>query len=346
MNSKMLKRILCLTMVIALIFSFAACGGGNEGNASTENTSETQKVKPIVIKFNYVNAPDDTFEWYKDLFAQIEEEAEGTVKFECYSSEALGKSIDMVAAAAAGEPVIQQVDYTYFTDYCPEIGIFNSAYLVRSGEDYFKLVETDIYKELHKKLEDAGLKVILQSYIGPRNLIINREVHSRQDIVDAKVKIRCAGTPLWQDIVRILGGQPTTVALSETYQALSQGVADGAENAMTYLNSYKFYEPCPYLIQTEHIIALGTCVMSTEVYNSLPDVAQTAIDNALQTYLAFTIDKYKTYQAELKGQLEQNGVTFIEVDKTPFIEAATETPKLFPEWGDGYERAVAELYGN
>jgi TRAP-type C4-dicarboxylate transport system substrate-binding protein len=345
MRSRKVKEILCLLLVIALTFALVGCGTGSDVESEEGAAAPAEDaVEPVVIKFNYSKpATDAEYTWLAEMFAQIEEESGGTVKFEMYPSEGLGKAVDMIAAAASGESIIQDCDVSYLTDYLPEIGVFMAPYLVREPEDFITLVESDIYKEMMQGLEEQGLKIGFFSYLGPRNLIIDRPVSSREDLNG--VKIRCASTPLWNEIVRVLGGQATAVALSETYQALSQGVASGAENALSVLHSYKFYEVCKYLIRTEHLQGHTAYVMSAEVFNSLPQQAQDAWNKAAAEYLPYTIEKYTAYQAELQALMEAEGVTFMDIDKTAFIEAAAETPALFPEWGEGTYEAVLEALG-
>ena len=42
---------------------------------------------------------------------------------------------------------------------------------------------------------------------------------------------------MWNAVVDVLNGNPTNIPMSETYQALSQGVADGCEGVYSVFHS-------------------------------------------------------------------------------------------------------------
>jgi TRAP-type C4-dicarboxylate transport system substrate-binding protein len=97
---------------------------------------------------------------------------------------------------------------------------------------------------------------------------------------------------------------------------------------------------------TEHIVSSTIYIMSSAVYDRLPQEAKDALDAAHMESLNRTIELYNTLWDDLRGRMEAAGTEFIEVDKSTFIEAAKETPALFPEWDGGYEMFYEFFYGN
>lgn len=94
---------------------------------------------------------------------------------------------------------------------------------------------------------------------------------------------------------------------------------------------------------TEHCIASTVPVMSNDVFNSLPQEAQDAINTVMHDYCDRAIENVKAATAEVRTQMESEGVTFIDVDKSEFIAAAQETPQHF-NWSKGlYEEVQAAL---
>ena len=162
----------------------------------------------------------------------------------------------------------------------------------------------------------------------------------------SSLKIRCAATPMWNEVVRVLGGNATNTAWSETYQALTQGVADAAESPYGLLYSAKLYEPCKYIINTEHLVAATTVIMSQASYEKLSDESKAALDKVATEFAESQIGRVEKVTEEYRQKLEDEGVTFVDIDKAEFIEAAQDTPEYFPEWSEGlYERvqeAIAE----
>ena len=108
---------------------------------------------------------------------------------------------------------------------------------------------------------------------------------------------------------------------------------------MGLLYSARLYEPCKYLIKTEHVVASTAIVMSEEVYQSLSDTAKKALDECGDQFAQDVVAKVTANEQEAQQKLEDEGVQVIEIDKAPFIEAAQETQEHFPDWPEGiYER--------
>ncbi|MBP3218341.1 MAG: TRAP transporter substrate-binding protein DctP [Lachnospiraceae bacterium] len=311
--------------------------------AATEEidyASIPQSVKGdvVTLKFNFVKTSSDPeYGWYAKYFNDIYEATNHEVGYELYPSEALGGSADVLEMAANGEDVVQDCDFSYLATYVPDIAVAMSPYLIQEPEQIVKLWKSEVGQEWEKSLEEKGLHFLDIHYFGTRNLICNKEVHNRADM--ASLKIRCAATPMWNEVVRVLGGNATNTAWSETYQALSQGVADGAESPYGLLYSSKLYEPCKYIINTNHLVAATTVVMSQATFEKLSPEAQKALDEVATDFAVTQIDRVNKVTEEYKTKLEAEGVTFIDIDKAEFIEAAQDTPNYFPEWSEGlYER--------
>jgi len=352
------KRTLSLLLALMLLFSLVACskttGGtqtgqngttgqnGSESNG-TGSTGDTQPASVTNLKFNFVKSSSDPeYEWYDKYFNDIAEASGGTITYDLYPSEGLGPSADMLEAASQGEAVVVDCDTSYLANYVPDWGATMAPYLIQTPEQIEKLWKSDVGQELCAALEAKGLHLIDLHYFGTRNLICNTRVTSRDEI--GKVKIRCAPTAGWNEVVRVLGGNAVNTAWSETYQALSSGVADGAESPYALLYSAKLYEPCKFIIKTEHLVAATAIVMSQTVYENLPEQARKAIDEVGGAYPEKAIALAKGVEQEYIDKLTAEGVEIVEIDKTDFIAAAQDTPKYFPEWTEGmYERIQAAL---
>ncbi|MBR0391870.1 MAG: TRAP transporter substrate-binding protein DctP, partial [Oscillospiraceae bacterium] len=190
---------------------------------------QSVKGDVVTLKFNFVKTSSDPeYGWYAKYFNDIYEATNHEVGYELYPSEALGGSADVLEMAANGEDVVQDCDFSYVATYVPDIAVGMAPYLIQEPEQIVKLWKSEVGQEWEKALEEKGLHFLDIHYFGTRNLICNKEVHNRADM--ASLKIRCAATPMWNEVVRVLGGNATNTAWSETYQALSQGVADGAES--------------------------------------------------------------------------------------------------------------------
>lgn len=344
---RMKKKLLALILACLMVMSMVACGGTkSDADTSTDNSTQTSDTAAepecTVIKFNFSKSTTDaTYPWWSDVLDRIYEESGHTVKFEIYPSEALGSIPDTIESASKGEPVMADGDLAYLETYVPDLSVGMAPYLMQKPEDIQKFWESDIGDKLFGELEAKGLKCISMSYYGTRNTMTNAPVHSRADF--GKLKIRCASAAMWNEVVRVLGGNATNTAWSEVYQAISQGVADGCESPLSAMYSSKVQEVCKYCILTEHCIASTVLVMSNDVFNSLPQQAQDAINKVMHDYCDEAIQNVTAANEEYKQKMIDEGVEFIEIDKSEFIAAAQDTPNHF-NWTPGlYEEVKAAL---
>ena len=343
-----LRKVIALgmAMVLASSFSVFAEEAATEGAAEEIDYSvykDAQTGSVVTLKFNFVKSSSDPeYGWYAKYFNDIYEATNGEVGYQLYPSEALGGSADVLEMAANGEDVVQDCDFSYLANYVPDISVGMAPYLIQEPEQLVKLWKSEIGQEWETALEEKGLHILDIHYFGTRNLIANKEVHNREEM--GSLKIRCAATPMWNEVVRVLGGNATNTAWSETYQALTQGVADAAESPYGLLYSAKLYEPCKYIINTEHLVAATTVIMSQASYDKLSDESKAALDTVATEFAETQIARVQGVTDEYRQKLEDEGVTFIDIDKAEFIEAAQSTPENFPEWSEGlYEKVQAAI---
>ncbi|HHX37686.1 MAG TPA: TRAP transporter substrate-binding protein DctP, partial [Clostridiaceae bacterium] len=253
MKLRRIKRILSGLLATSLIFVAASCGGSDNDtsdDSATDAAVETSAADAdaekdssgdqpqVVLKLNSVKSSSDKMYGKWEAFCdRITEASEGTVKVEIYPSETLGKTTDMIEAISKGAAVLQDCDTTHLADYVPDYSVFMHPYLIQEPSQIETLWKSDLGQDLEEQLEAQGLHVVTIVYFGTRNLISNAPVESREDTVN--MKIRCASTKMWNEVAKVLGGNPTNTPWSETYNALSQGVADAAESPYSLLYSAK-----------------------------------------------------------------------------------------------------------
>lgn len=298
---------------------------------------------PTLLRLNMVVASQDpSYPMWEDFGKRIEEASDGTLRVQVFPTETLGKTVDMIEAVSRGAPILQDCDPSHFYNYVPDYAVFMAPYLFKRPEDIGTAWNSDIGAQLDAKLNQRGLRVLTMTYYGTRHLLSARQVKQRSDT--AGLKIRNAPTKMWNEVGRVLGGVITNTAWSETYTALSQGVAQGAESPLSVLYSSKLYETQPNISLTGHLVATTSIVMSQRVYENLPEPARKALDVVGRGYTTVRQPMIEALEFEFRGKLEDAGRVFNDVDTSSFVEAAAETPKHFPEWTSGiYEDVLKTI---
>jgi tripartite ATP-independent transporter DctP family solute receptor len=294
---------------------------------------------PTLLRMNMVVSNQDAhFPLWQEFAKELETTSKGTLKVEVYPTETLGKTVDMIQAISKGAPILQDSDPSHLSNYVPDYAVFMNPYLFKKPEDISKAWNSDLGRKMEGELNQKGLRIVTAVYFGSRHLISDREVKTRADTKG--MKIRNAPTKMWNEVSKTLGGNPTNTAWSEVYNALSQGVADGAEAPLSLLYSAKLYEAKKNVSLTGHLVATTTIVMSQKVYEGLPQDAKNALDTVGRAYPAKRAPQILEIEKEFRGKLEAAGVKFNDVDKKDFIEAAKDVSKAFPEWSPGLYDAM------
>lgn len=276
------------------------------------------------------------------VFDDLEAASNGEIVGEIYTTESLGPTADVIEQAALGERVVADCDLAWLANYVPDMAAIMSPYLIQKPEEIMAIWNSEVFQDMCTELEAQGLHLIALNYEGTRNLLTKKDITSRADVNG--LKIRCASTTMWNAVAEMLGGNPTNIAMSETYQALSQGVADAAEGVYSVMYSNKWNEVLSHVIETEHLVGYTAIVMSSEVYSTLSDAAKAAMDETAQKYMQEFLELSGGVQDEYKQKLIDAGVQVSSIDKTEFIEAAKSIPDKFPDWTPGvYDELTAVL---
>lgn len=303
--------------------------------------------KPTLIRFNFVKSSSDpTYKSWRGFCDAVEKKSNGTLKIQIFPSESLGRTTDVIESILKGAPMWADCDPSHLSDLVADWAVWMHPYIMNKPADIDFLWKSDLGQEMCGKLEEKGMKLVVIQYFGTRNLITSKPVKSRDDTKN--LKLRCAPTKMWNEVVNVLGGHITNTAWSEVYMALSQGVADGAESPFSLLYSAKLYEPCKYIALTEHLIAPTAVVMSKQFFDSLPEDARNAIEEVAATYpTEVMLQEFYDIEKDYMKRLEDEGVTITKVDKAPFEAAARDVSKQFPEWTPGlYDRVKTILEKN
>ena len=346
----MKKRLLAALLASAMALSLAACGntdtGADNGGDAAANGGSSNE--PVVLKMNSIKTTSDPmYEAWSNFCDCINEAANGTLDVQIYPSESLGATTDVIESISKGAAAIQDCDFSHLADYVPDYSAFMMPYLLQKPEDVGNLWLSDLGQELEAQLHEKGMRIITAVYFGERNWLTKSPMPDRA--AASTMKLRCAPTKMWTETVNVMGGNATTCTWSETYQAISQGVADGAESPIHILYSAKLHEVAKYLNYTRHLYAPTIMVMSEEVYQSLPEEGKKAIDEVGQAYPAQAIEEVESVVGPMLEDMINEGVQEV----YPTDEAIQEwrdysfehVPEAFPEWSDNLVERIQEAIG-
>jgi TRAP-type C4-dicarboxylate transport system substrate-binding protein len=171
----------------------------------------------------------------------------------------------------------------------------------------------------------------------PRNLTSNMPVKTPADIKN--VKMRLSQTPLQVAMWSAAGASTTSIALSETFTALGQGVVNMQENPFDLIYANSFYEVQKYANETEHIFSSILYVVGEKQFNALPEDLQKVVLDASKEIQQYANDLYFETKDTYKNLCVENGMQInSDVDKEAFKEVMVPAVKSF------FKEDIWELY--
>lgn len=309
------------TLFLAATFVISALVTGCGGTKTDKAASNAGSDKKIVLKLSHVFSPDEQLYKSMELVAQrIKEKTNGEVEIQCYGQGQLATYKDGLEQVAHGANFISVEDPSYLADYVPDFKALVGPSLYQTYDEYGQIIETDLVKNMIKKADDKGIKVLALDYVfGFRNLMTNKVINQPEDLKG--VKLRTPGSQLFIDTINAMGATATSLPFSETLSGVSQGVVDGLEGSEFTNIGTKCYEHVKNVATTKHF--LGTCgvYISKDVWNKIPEknrkiIAEEFANGGKEMTKISTDDYAKVYK-----ELEAKGVKFNDVDHVAFANA-------------------------
>ena len=155
----------------------------------------------------------------------------------------------------------------------------DAPFLFRDLAHWNRVLDADILKPVADEIaQKADVMLIGYAGGGVRNIFSNKPAKNLAELKGLKVRVQ--GAPIWSRTFQAIGMAPTVIAYNEIYNAIQNGVINAGENEAAGVESMKFFEVGPNLLQTEHAITIRPLCISGKTFKRLPPDLQQAIVRA------------------------------------------------------------------
>lgn len=324
---KKIALLLAAVLLASLVFSAAALA---------------EKKPEFTLKLGHLANTEHT--WHKGSvkFAElVEQKTGGRVVVQVFPSEQLGKEMEVIGNIQSGI-VDMLITGESMMNWAPLCGLIAVPYMIRDSAHMEKIVEGEIGQAIEKEvIEKVRLRPVAWFERGARNLTSNREIKKPEDLNG--LKLRVPNVPLFVATWEALGAKPTPMAFSEVFTSLQQGIIDGQENPYDLIKSASFFEVQKFVNKTEHVRGWIYLVIGEDRFQSMPEDIRKAVLEAGKEAQAYERELFRAEQNQLIKDLQDKGMTFVEVDKAAFMKAAEPAVLGFlsPELQEMYKKIIA-----
>ena len=241
-------------------------------------------------------------------FAQkVAELTDGKVTVKIFPGGTLGNPKTMVDSINNGITDIGFVIPAYVRGRFPRSSVFDLPFLFTDA-----VHQTKVMYELFEKdfAEDYKQFKVLWFTAAPMSQVftVDKPIASAADFKGMKIR---TGNAVETEGVKMLGGNPVGKTVDELNIMLQKGVVDGAFTAYSALNRYKLVGVVKHMTELNYSGALMVVLMNKKKWDSLPDEARKAIDQASPP--SFGIDAARAFDYEDLENFKMaitNGITF------------------------------------
>lgn len=246
-------------------------------------------------------------EWCKE----VEKRTNGRVKVSYFPGNTLTPPPQAYDAVVKGIADMAQNLLAYSPGRLPLSEVLQQPLGYSSGYQGTKLANAYYQKFKPKEFDDV--KVMYLHGIAPGTIHTKKEIKSFFDVKGLRIKANAENA----DIVKALGGAPVTMPITETYDALQKGLAEGILLPNEALKGWKFAEVVKASIDSNAVSYLTSMyvVMNKDKWNQISKEDQAAIEKINEEWIEKQGKLWNQLDKEGKEYAIQKGVKFVKVSK-------------------------------
>lgn len=281
------------------------------------------------------------FQRFADL---VDEYSGGEMKILMYPNEQLGKTNAVMEQLKLGTVHLYAEGSTYMKKWAEDITWMSAAFLFDDRDHWVRFMNTDMVKGwFADAAKESGViqlgdpTAILR---GPyRVMVANRDVRSFDDIKGLKLRMHPNQTAIetWTTI----GADVKTLAWTDVYQSIDKDIVGAVNSPIALVEDMRFYEVAPHVIRHDEYYQSIGFMVNQAAYDKLSDDLKDALSRAYNAAGEYSHELMGASADESIERMKAKGVTFVDVDRAPFIdvmsdyykqkEAAGELPEGFLE---------------
>ncbi|MGF9713498.1 TRAP transporter substrate-binding protein [Paenibacillus naphthalenovorans] len=332
-------RRLLGTMLVILIGLVAAVAIGfypTLSSAPAADDDEQQGFdREIVIKFSHVvaeNTPKGLAA--QDFARRVYQKTDQRVKVEVFPNAVLYNDTDEVDALMNGNIQMITPAFSKISQYVPAWQAFDLPYAFLTDQAVQEAFDGEIGEILFKKLKSKNMIGLSYWSNGFKQMTSARGplIHP----ADFKgQQFRIMPSDVLKAQFRLFGAKAVAIPFDEVYRGLESGFVDGGENAISNIDSKKFYQVQKYMTISNHGYLGYAVLMNKDYWDKLPDDLKGLISEALK----------ETTEWANQNAVVMNARQLQEIYDRSMMQIHIQTPEERREWMRVWEPIYEEFEG-
>ncbi|MEO1079877.1 MAG: TRAP transporter substrate-binding protein [Pseudomonadota bacterium] len=253
----------------------------------------------------------------------LSERTNGEMRVRVYPGGQLGAEKDTLEIAVFGGLDLTRVNLGPLTSIIPLTSVLALPFLFKSIAHARATFDGAVGRRILDAMLPQGLRGMCFYDSGARSFYNTvRAIHAPEDM--AGMKIRVTNSDVYVAMVKALGANPTPIPFGEVYQALIQGVVDGAENNYPSYEGTRHYEAATHYSLTRHVMAPEVLVASHKSWVKLTAEEQGYLQAAASDSVPIMRALWDARVEESRRRVLDHGVAVVDkVDQDAFASRMT-----------------------
>ncbi|OIQ60800.1 TRAP transporter substrate-binding protein [Neomoorella thermoacetica] len=339
MFNKQWKKCFIISIIVILILGLTACGQQSGSNQST-GSNDANKGQKLTLRLAD-NQPEDypTVVGDKEFARLVKERTNGRINIEVYPNAALGDEKTAAEQVQLGAIDFLRGNTGTFANFAKEIDVFNLPFLFSSKEQMWKVLNGPVGEKLLEALKPAKMVGLTYYDSGARGFYNSKHPVTKPSDL-AGMKIRVQPSPMFMELVQVLGASPTPMSMAELYSALQTGVVDGAENNYPTYYTQNHYKVAKYYTEDNHTRNPEMLVASLATWNKLSPDDQKIILQAAKDSQIVERKAWDELEAKAKKAAIDNGCIISQIDISEWQKAVQ---PIYDKYGQQFKDLIDQI---
>lgn len=277
---------------------------------------------------------------------EVEEKSQGKIDVKIFPNAQLGSEEQMINGVRNG--TIEVILFgSLMQNLDPRLGFTETPFLIRDYDHARKVLDSNVGMEIADVFSDYGVKHLAYSASGFRVISSNKKIEKPEDYKGVRMRIPNVST--FVEMSKLLGVNAQTMAFTEVFTALEQGVVDAQENPMSLIKAQGFYEVQKYIIESNHMFTALNLGMNKNFFDNLNEEQKEIVLEAAAHYSQESWDLVVQDNEKTKQYFIDNGVEVLTPSKefTAWNQKAMEPlyENMYKKysWSKGYVDEIREM---
>ncbi len=245
----------------------------------------------------------------------VQEKTNGQVVVEIRPASQLFNLRTSAEALQLGTLDLAWTDLGSLGNWYPPLGFTAMPFLFKDFDHAYRVLYGPVGEQVRREVrERLGVDILSLGVSGFRVFVTKRPVRTAADVQG--IKLRVPEIPVYVEMARALGTNPTPIPAGEIYTALQTGVVDGMEAPADFVESAKLFEVAKNVTRTYHIMTEVSLMASLKRLSALSPEHQKAVrDAAVDVVQGW----YKTENMKVQEAAWQSLTQKMQANATPDV---------------------------